>query len=176
MANGKSLTIARLQQELQETSPEADARTAGNFADVEGKLLQRWSPHEVGSVDKATAVLGSSNSFSKSADPKDDKVWLLDNTAYRPVSSYPDDPQPWQAEFVAAFFHNGRQDVGKFVANIADQIGLDGQLGGDEEAEKRIEERKYGKAHYCSQLDAETGCEFRPWNCPSRVPRVLTRS
>ena len=36
-----------------------------------------------------------------------------------------------------------RKDIGKFVSNIADQIGLDGRVGGDLEAKKRIEERKY---------------------------------
>jgi hypothetical protein len=40
--------------------------------------------------------------------------------------------------------HNtARKDIGKFVSNIADQIGLDGRVGGDLEAKKRIEERKY---------------------------------
>lgn len=36
-----------------------------------------------------------------------------------------------------------RKDIGKFVSNIADQIGLDGRVGGDLEARKRIEKRKY---------------------------------
>jgi hypothetical protein len=36
-----------------------------------------------------------------------------------------------------------RKDIGKFVSNIADQIGLDGRVGGDLKAKKRIEERKY---------------------------------
>lgn len=36
-----------------------------------------------------------------------------------------------------------RKDIGKFVSNIADQIGLDGRVGGDLEAKKRIEKRKY---------------------------------
>jgi hypothetical protein len=143
MADVKSLTLERLQQDLQETPGEADARRAGNFGDVEGKLLQRWSSHEVGLIDKATALLGLSNPFSKSANPEDNKVWLLDNTAYRPINSEPHDPQPWQAEFVTCFFHTGRKEVGAFVANIADQIGLDGKMGGDEESKKRIAERKY---------------------------------
>jgi hypothetical protein len=36
-----------------------------------------------------------------------------------------------------------RKDISKFVSNIADQIGLDGRVGGDLEAKRRIEERKY---------------------------------
>jgi hypothetical protein len=143
LADGKSLTLERLHQDLQETPVEADARRAGNFGDVEGRLLQRWSNHEVGLIDNATAPLGLSNPFSKSANPKDNKVWLLDNTAYRLICSSPHDPQPWQAEFVTCFFRTGRKEVGGFVANIADQIGLDGKMGADEESRKRIAERKY---------------------------------
>src|SRR5271163_3804535 len=81
MADGKSLTIERLHQDLQETSTEADARRAGDFGDVEGKLLQRWSSDEVRHVETATAFLG----LGESANPKDHKVWLLDNIAYRPI-------------------------------------------------------------------------------------------
>jgi hypothetical protein len=109
MADGKSLTIGRLHQDLQETSTEADARKAGNFSDVEGKLLQRWSADEVSHVETATAFLGLSNPFGKSANPKDHKVWLLDNVAYRPIRPQIHAPQPWRAEFVACFFHTGRQ-------------------------------------------------------------------
>ena len=104
MADGKSLTIERLHQDLQETSTEADARRAGDFDDVEGKLLQRWSSDEVRHVETATAFLG----LGESANPKDHKVWLLDNIAYRPIHSQTRDPRPWQAEFVACFFHTGR--------------------------------------------------------------------
>jgi hypothetical protein len=108
MADGKSLTIERLHQDLQETSTEADARRAGDFGDVEGKLLQRWSSDEVRHVETATAFLDLSNPLSESANPKDHKVWLLDNIAYRPIHSQTRDPQPWQAEFVACFFRTGR--------------------------------------------------------------------
>jgi hypothetical protein len=176
MASGKSLTIERLHQDLQETSTEADARRAGNFDDVEGKLLQRWSEHEVGLIDSATAFLGLSNPFSKSANPKDNKVWLFDNTAYRPKHSYPHDPPPWQAEFVTSFFHTGRQDVGKFVTNIADQIGLDGKAGADEESKKRIEEREYSKKSFSFAIRQRNGCRSPSLHFPSRIPGVLTRS
>ena len=108
MADEKSLTTGRLHQDLQETSAEADARRAGNFSEVEGKLLQLWSADEVRQIETATALLGLSKPFSKSANPKDHKVWLLDNIAYRPIRPQIHDPQPWQAEFVACFFHTGR--------------------------------------------------------------------
>jgi hypothetical protein len=108
MADGKSLTIGRLHQDLQETSTEADARRAGNFSDVEEKLPQLWSADEVGRIETATAVLGLSKVFGKSANPNDHKVWVLDNTAFRPMRPQTHDPQPWQAEFVACFFHTGR--------------------------------------------------------------------
>ena len=65
----------------------------------------------------------------------------MDNTAYRPIKSGNDAEQPWEAEFVACFFHKGRKDISKAVSTIADKIGLDGKAGGDEEARKRIEER-----------------------------------
>jgi hypothetical protein len=108
MADGKSLTTGRLHQDLQETSAEADARRAGNFSDVEVKLPQRWSADEIGHIEIATAFPGLSKPFSKSANPKDHKIWLLDNVAYRPIRPQTHDPQPWQAEFVACFFHTGR--------------------------------------------------------------------
>ena len=73
--------------------------------------------------------------------PRKHTIWLLDNTAYRPIHPYPHDPQPWQAEFVACFFSTDRKDVGKFVANIADQIGLNGNAGGDTKILERIAER-----------------------------------
>lgn len=150
MAEGKSLTVARLQQDLQETSTEADARRAGNFDDVEGKLPQRWSSHEVGLIEQATALLGLSNPFGKTANPKDNKVWLLDNTAYRPIDSDHPDPQPWQAEYVACFFRPGGREIGEVVANIAEQIGLDDKPEPDHEVRKRIEERRYHASHFSS--------------------------
>ena len=92
-------------------------------------------------IDKTTFFLGLNNPFVKKADPKDITVWLLDNVAYRPVHPYTHDPQPWQAEFVACYFYKGRKDTGKFVSSIADQIGLDGRIGADQEAKERIAQR-----------------------------------
>ena len=140
MAAGNLATAEHAHQLLQETSFESECRRAGNFEEVEHNLLERWSGSEVGFVDKATALLGLSNPFAHKANPRDNIVWLLDSTAYRPLHPYPHDPQPWQAEFVACFFRSGRQDIGKFVSNIADQIGL-GDEDGDQEARERIAER-----------------------------------
>ena len=68
-------------------------------------------------------------------------MWLLDNTAYRPIRAGTDVPQPWQAEFVACFFHKGRKDITKQVSAIADILGLDGNAGSNAATRKRIEER-----------------------------------
>lgn len=42
---------------------------------------------------------------------------------------------------MACFFQKGRKDITDQVSKIADMIGLDGKLGSDAEARKRIEER-----------------------------------
>ncbi|KAJ5083635.1 hypothetical protein N7456_013062 [Penicillium angulare] len=94
-------------------------------------------------------ILGSKNPISQPADPKVNSVWLLDNTAYQAVpepeapEQPSDQPAPWQAEFVACILEKeGRKDAGKFVASIADYIGLDGESGAaDQETRKRIEDR-----------------------------------
>lgn len=79
------------------------------------------------------------NPFTKAADPEENKVWLLDNTAYRPVHPYQHAPQPWQAEFVACFFRTGRKDLGEYVSTILDLIRLGGMPS--DEIRQRIEER-----------------------------------
>ena len=135
------MAMEHSRQLYQETADERDARKAGNFHEVESKLLERWSSSEIDLIDSMTGgLLGLHNPFSKKANPKENRVWLLDNTAYRPVHSWPDGPEPWQAEFVACFFHTGRKDIAKFVSNIADQIGLDPE--GDQESKQRIAERE----------------------------------
>ena len=103
-----------------------------------GEAQQRWKT--ACSLSKA-ALLGSKNPFSKKATPKENIVWLLDNTAYQPIKPDRDAPQPWEAEFVACFFHKGRKDISKNFSAIADLIGLDGKLGSNDAARKRIEER-----------------------------------
>ncbi|KAJ5468534.1 hypothetical protein N7475_006286 [Penicillium sp. IBT 31633x] len=90
-----------------------------------------------------SSILGSKNPLAQPVDPHKHTVWLLDNTAYQPVDNETDEPPTcWHAEVVACIFEtDGRKDVGKLVAAIADHIGLDGELGADQEARRRIEER-----------------------------------
>lgn len=120
---------------------EADARKEANFADVESSLSQAFSGTGMSYVDKFTSLLGSKNPFKKKANPDDNELWLLDNTAYRPVNKSNGQLGPWQAEFVAAFFMKGRADINSAVAKIVDTIGLDGDVGSSPEVRKTIEER-----------------------------------
>jgi hypothetical protein len=128
----------RLRQRLQETPVESEYRHSANFPTVENSLPRIWPSMDYPIFDRVTSYLGRSNPFTRSADPKLNTVWLLDNTAYRPVHPYPHKNQPFQAEFVACYFvKSHRQDIGKYVASIADQIGLDGSLGPDQDAATR---------------------------------------
>jgi hypothetical protein len=90
-----------------------------------------------------SSFLGPKNPLAHPANPRKHTVWLLDNTAYQPVNEETDENQPcWNAEVVACIFETeGRRDVGNLVAAIADYIGLDGDVGGDGEARRRITER-----------------------------------
>jgi hypothetical protein len=142
MTKGKSLPVERVQQEVQETQLESESRKAGGFHSVEQKLLKRWSRQESSFIDNASALLGSRNPLSKKATPKEHIVWLLDNTAYRHIHAYPHGPQQWQAEFVACYFRAGRKDLDKFVANIAEQIGLHGKGEDHAKTKQRIAERE----------------------------------
>lgn len=105
-----------------------------------GRRGSAWS-------DFFSSILGHKNPLEHPADPQKNTVWLLDNTAYQPVSDTPDQPQSrsWQVETVACIFEtDGRKDVGKLVAAIADHIGLDGDVGcdhEDKETRERIEQR-----------------------------------
>lgn len=94
-----------------------------------------------------SSLLGPKNPLAHPADPHNNTVWLLDNTAFQPVADHDDgnngrNTPSWQAEVVACIFQTeGRKDVGKLVAAIADYIGLDGELGSDEQTRQRIERR-----------------------------------
>lgn len=70
-------------------------------------------------------------------------VWLMDNTAYRhPASHVSGEPHSWRVEVVACVFRkDSRRDVSKFVAAIADLIGLDGAVGTEKEIRRRIAQR-----------------------------------
>lgn len=87
------------------------------------------------------SILGSKNPLAQPANPHQNTVWLLDNTAYQPINGK-EQNQSWHVEVVACIFEKGgRKDIGKIVALIADHIGLDGERGGHAEARRRIEHR-----------------------------------
>lgn len=93
-----------------------------------------------------SSMLGSKNPLTHAANPHKNTVWLLDNTAYQPVLdvlNHDHAAQSWQGEFVVCIFETeGRKDVGKLVAAIADHIGIDGEYGrDDQETRQRIEKR-----------------------------------
>lgn len=133
----------KTKQILEETHGERVARKDSDFPSIEKSL-----PHQMGGyfsiplVDKASSWLGFHNPMAKLVDPKKEEVWILDNTAYRPIHMYPHAKQPWQAEYVVAYFRkNGGKDVSDAVANIADKVGL-GNEGEDKGlGEKTIAER-----------------------------------
>ena len=134
----------KTRQMMEETSGDRETRKEGDFHKVEQGL-----PKDIGSrsnipmLDNASSFLGSHNPIAKNVDPETEEVWLLDNTAYRPDSTDSQAPQPFQAEFVAAYFKkNTGADVSKAVAEIADKIGLGKDDGLDaESAKKTIAER-----------------------------------
>ena len=93
--------------------------------------VRRYIPQQIASridiplVDNLSSYLGARNPLAKPVDPVKDVVWLLDNTAYRSVNRVTRKPQSWTAEFVAAYFEKGSgKDESKWIADIADKIGL----------------------------------------------------
>ena len=134
----------KAKQMMEETSGDRETRKEGEFHKAEEAL-----PKHIGSrlnipmFENVTSVLGSHNPLAKDVDPDTEEVWLLDNTAYRPVHPYPHAPQPFQTHIIAAYFkkHTGT-DVSKVVAEIANQIGLGKDDGLDKAtAEKTIADR-----------------------------------
>ncbi|KAI9875417.1 MAG: hypothetical protein M1830_008511 [Pleopsidium flavum] len=134
----------KARQKMQETHQDRETRSAGSFPSFESQLPTLVSRLNFPVVDAVTSYLGLHNPFSHTVEPETEAVWLLDNTAYRPVHVYPHKPQPWQAEFVVAYFlRNSGRDISKVVADIADKIGLDqeGDAKVKEDGESRIRER-----------------------------------
>ena len=113
-------------QKMKETSQEREARSEEGFDTIERTLLRHvGSRFNIPLIDNLSSYLGVRNPLARAANVKSDSVWLLDNTAYRPVHIYPHKPQPWQSEFVAAFFvRDSGKDISKWVADIADKIGI----------------------------------------------------
>lgn len=134
----------QIRQQMQETSEERETRSAGNFPSVERMLPILKSRHNYSFVDSVTSYLGLRNPFARMVQAETEVVWPFDNTAYRTVGSEPDKPQPWQAEFVVAYFlKNSGWDASEVVAQIADKIGVT-KINDDGErkcAESTIRER-----------------------------------
>lgn len=125
-------------------SPAASAKETE--ADVTPTSQQPAAPERRGSgfLNFVSSFLGSKNPLAHAADPSKNTVWLFDNTAFQPVTEDGKHSDSWQTEVVACIFQaDGRKDIGKFVATIADKIGLDGELGSDDnkEVRERIERR-----------------------------------
>ena len=128
---------------MEETALDRETCSAGDFEKAENAL-----PKQIGSrsniplMDNISSYLGASNPLAKKVNPNVEEVWLLDNTAYRPVHIYPHRSQPYQAHFVAAYFKkNTGKDWSKAVANIADLIGINKQGDDRAETEKTIAHR-----------------------------------
>ncbi|MCJ1318647.1 hypothetical protein MMC15_003977 [Xylographa vitiligo] len=131
------------QRKFQETEGEREARNAAGFPDFEDSL-----PKHIGSrfnipfIDNITSFFGNKNVLAQEVDPQEDIVWLLDNTAYRPVLDTSEERPPWEAEFVAAYFtRDSGKDVSGWVAEIADSLGLGQQGDNRAEEEATIAER-----------------------------------
>ena len=133
----------KARQLLEETGLERESRSEGGFSSIEKSLPQGMgSILSIPLVDRFSSYLGARNPIAQNIDPSSEVVWMVDNTAYRPVHFYPHGDQPWQAEYVVAYFQkNTGKDVSKAVANIADKLGL-GETGPKrQEAEKTISDR-----------------------------------
>ncbi|KAJ5384802.1 hypothetical protein N7517_002713 [Penicillium concentricum] len=121
----------------------ADARKEVHEASTSASPPPAQEKRGLALINFFSSFLGPKNPLAHPADPRKHTVWLLNNTAYQPVNEETDEIQLcWHAEVVACIFETeGRKDVGNLVAAIADYIGLDGELGGDDEARQRITER-----------------------------------
>ena len=135
-------TMDKGRQVMEETHTERETRSAGDFPKFEGLLPTHMSSRwDIPLLDNMGSCLSTFNPLAKAVNPEKEEVWLLDNTAYRPVHSYPHQSQPFQAHFTAAYFkkYTGK-DWSKAAATIADAIGL---VDGEEraQAEKTIAHR-----------------------------------
>ncbi|KZF24699.1 hypothetical protein L228DRAFT_237601 [Xylona heveae TC161] len=118
---------------MEETPQERQTRKTGDFPKVEHELPAMPSRMQAPFLDSASSYLGSYNPFARPV-TAEDTVWLLDNTAYRPVSAINLRRQPFQAEFIVAYFRrNSGKWFSKFVADVAEKVRL-GEPGEDEAA------------------------------------------
>lgn len=126
----------QVRQELEQTRQDRKTRTTGDFSGTEHKLPIVGSRQGITLLDSCFSYLGSYNPLASKVNPATESVWLFDNVAYRPVKFLPR-PQPWQAEFVAAYFKkNTGTDISKMVAQIAEKIGM------SEDGEDEVQTRK----------------------------------
>jgi len=137
------MDTSQVQQKLTETGAEREGRKAEGFQDVESQLSRHLETRSnIPFLDGLTSFLGKKNILAREANPATELVWLLDNTAYRPVRSGSANPGPWEAEFVAAYFaKDSGKDVSEWVADIADRIGLGGEGENRAEGEATIAKR-----------------------------------
>ncbi|KAK2744402.1 hypothetical protein FQN57_004299 [Myotisia sp. PD_48] len=128
-----------------ETNEEFKERKKGNFQHVEQELtlnagsVLRISPW----FSSLSYLLGKRNPLGQRADPARHTVWLFDNTAYQSPHQRGDQVSVWNVELVACILEtHGREDMGRWVAIIADMVGVDGNMGMDGTAiRKRIAQR-----------------------------------
>jgi hypothetical protein len=128
------------QQSAQDAAGQRASEFSASFSRVEEDVPSRW-PRLWGVIRAFTFFLGRRDPFVQPADPKKHIVWLLDSTAFRPVHPYAHEPQPWQVEVVACVFVQGRKDLSKYIAAVADALGIDGKVGLDEATRKRMAHR-----------------------------------
>ncbi|PGH27571.1 hypothetical protein AJ80_00813 [Polytolypa hystricis UAMH7299] len=119
---------------------EQETRGNSNFAAVESKLALASFIRFPSILDYLGSFLGKKNPLALPANPAQHKVWLFDNTAYQAS----DRGQTWESEVVVCIFvKHRREGLGKYVAIIADLVGLDGEMGMDDDRamRERIAER-----------------------------------
>lgn len=134
-------------QRQQESALEAKSRVAGDFVHVERELPSRNIRRYSGLLRTALNLLRGKNPMAQPVNRREHIVWLFDNIAYRPTPPAGQhqylqrEAQPWLMEVVSCVFVDGNHDLARYVAAVADAIGLDGELGSDEEVRQRITER-----------------------------------
>lgn len=118
-------------------------RGSGKPDDVDMKLKRSWTRRSSSRLYSITSLFGLWEPSTQFVNPRRDIIWLLDNTAYQPISPHTLKRQhSWHAEVVACIFERNEScEVGRFVSMVADLIGLDGDMGVDEEVRQRIHHR-----------------------------------
>ena len=93
--------------------------------------------------DNFSSYMGHSNPLANPVHHQKDTVWLLDNAAFQRI--YDDGGEvkkEWHAEFIACYFaRDSGKDVSRWVADIADKVGLHDMEIPDDLGVERIKER-----------------------------------